>query len=82
MTGCDVVVIGGGAAGLMAAGRAAEKGAEVILVEKGQALGSKLLLSGKGRCNLTNAEEDLHRLIRVRAKGSSSPSPVSVPESD
>lgn len=70
MTGCDVVVIGGGAAGLMAAGRAAEKGAEVILVEKGQALGSKLLLSGKGRCNLTNAEEDLHRLIeRYGPKG-------------
>ena len=58
MTGRKVVVIGGGAAGLIAAGRAAEMGASVILVEKNQELGAKLLMSGKRRCNLTNAEED------------------------
>ena len=58
-SGPRVVVIGGGAAGLIAAGRAAEKGARVILVEKNQALGAKLILSGKGRCNITNAEEDM-----------------------
>ncbi len=54
-----VVVIGGGAAGLMAAGRAAEAGASVVLVEKNQTVGSKLVLSGKGRCNLTSGEEDM-----------------------
>lgn len=59
MTPPRVVVIGGGAAGLIAAGRAAEAGASVILVEKNQTVGSKLILSGKGRCNLTSGEEDL-----------------------
>ncbi|OGR45009.1 MAG: hypothetical protein A2X35_06335 [Elusimicrobia bacterium GWA2_61_42] len=51
----DVVVIGGGPAGLMAAGRAAELGARVILLEKNQRLGLKLLLTGGGRCNVTNS---------------------------
>ena len=59
MSGPRVVVIGGGAAGMIAAGRAAEMGARVTLVEKNQTLGSKLMLSGKGRCNLTNAEENI-----------------------
>jgi predicted Rossmann fold flavoprotein len=49
-----VVVIGGGAAGLMAAGRAGELGVPVILLEKNKKLGRKLLLTGKGRCNVTN----------------------------
>ena len=50
----DIIVVGGGAAGMMAAGRAAERGAKVILVEKTHRLGNKLLLTGGGRCNLTN----------------------------
>ncbi|NLM22021.1 MAG: NAD(P)/FAD-dependent oxidoreductase [Peptococcaceae bacterium] len=50
-----VIVIGGGAAGLMAAGQAAAAGAEVVLIEKMPRLGSKIAISGKGRCNLTNA---------------------------
>lgn len=50
-----VIVIGGGAAGLMAAGRAAECGARVLLLEKNRHLGVKLAITGKGRCNLTNA---------------------------
>ena len=49
-----VVVIGGGAAGMMAAGRAAELGAQVTLLEKNPRLGKKLLITGKGRCNVTN----------------------------
>ncbi|MCM8795791.1 MAG: NAD(P)/FAD-dependent oxidoreductase [Candidatus Omnitrophica bacterium] len=49
-----IIVIGGGPAGMMAAIRAAQLGCEVILLEKNPALGRKLLLSGKGRCNLTN----------------------------
>lgn len=52
-----VIVIGGGAAGLMAAGKAAEAGAEVILLERNERLGKKLTITGKGRCNLTNATD-------------------------
>jgi len=54
----DVVVIGGGPAGMMTAGRAGAKGAKVLLLEKNTDLGRKLLLTGGGRCNLTNAEPD------------------------
>ncbi len=49
-----VIVIGGGPAGLMAAGQAAEAGAEVLLLEKMMHPGRKLRITGKGRCNLTN----------------------------
>ncbi|MCX6746249.1 MAG: NAD(P)/FAD-dependent oxidoreductase [Candidatus Parcubacteria bacterium] len=50
----DIAIIGGGPAGLMAAVRSAELGAKVILLEKNPRLGIKLLLTGGGRCNLTN----------------------------
>ena len=53
----DVIVIGGGAAGLMAAGRAGELGASVLLLEKTDGIGKKILVSGKTRCNLTNSAE-------------------------
>ncbi len=59
----DVAVIGGGPAGMMAAGRAAERGARVILIEKNQSLGKKLLITGGGRCNVTNAELDTRKLL-------------------
>ena len=59
----DVAVVGGGPAGMMAAGRAAELGAKVILLEKNDTLGKKLLLTGKGRCNLTNVEFNLKKLV-------------------
>jgi len=52
----DVVVIGAGAAGLMAAGRAAQLGAKVIIIDRNKSLGRKLLITGKGRCNITQAE--------------------------
>lgn len=52
-----VVVIGAGAGGLMAAGRAAECGAEVLLLEKMNRPGRKLLLTGNSRCNLTNSRD-------------------------
>jgi predicted Rossmann fold flavoprotein len=52
----DVIVIGGGPAGMMAAGRAAESGARVLLLEKNKELGKKLSITGGGRCNLTNAQ--------------------------
>lgn len=50
----DLIVAGGGAAGMMAAGRAAELGCSVCLVEKNERLGRKIDITGKGRCNLTN----------------------------
>jgi predicted Rossmann fold flavoprotein len=52
-----IIVIGAGAAGLIAAGRAAEKGAKVLLLEKTDSPGHKIMISGKTRCNLTNARE-------------------------
>ncbi len=59
----DVAVIGGGPAGMMAAGRAAEQGAHVVLIEKNPSLGKKLLITGGGRCNILNAEFDTHALV-------------------
>jgi len=57
MDGNQAVVIGGGAAGMMAAAAAAENGRPVILLEKNEKLGKKLYITGKGRCNVTNACE-------------------------
>ena len=59
----DVIVIGGGSAGMMAAGRAAECGARVALIEKNDTLGKKLLITGGGRCNLTNAEFNTRKFL-------------------
>ncbi|MDZ8118748.1 aminoacetone oxidase family FAD-binding enzyme [Pontiella sp. NLcol2] len=56
----DVIVVGGGPAGMIAAGHAAEYGRNVLLLEKNPAPGKKLELSGGGRCNITNGEFD-HR---------------------
>ncbi len=64
----DVAVVGAGPAGMMAAGVAAESGAKVILIEKNKQLGKKLLLTGNGRCNLTNAEFNLRRLVENYGK--------------
>ena len=50
----DVIVIGGGPSGLMAAISAGEAGAKVLLIDKGDKLGRKLAISGGGRCNVTN----------------------------
>ncbi len=51
----DLIVIGGGPAGMMAAGTAASRGLSVLLLEKNPTLGKKLLITGGGRCNVTNA---------------------------
>lgn len=59
----DLIVIGGGPAGMMAAGRAAANGAHVLLLEKRHKLGVKLSITGKGRCNITNAEFENRKLI-------------------
>lgn len=52
-----VIVIGGGAAGMMAAAAAADKGRQVTLLERNEKLGKKVFITGKGRCNLTNASD-------------------------
>jgi len=52
-----IIVVGGGAAGLMAAVKAAENGAEVLLLEKMNRVGKKMLITGKGRCNITNTAQ-------------------------
>jgi predicted Rossmann fold flavoprotein len=59
----DVVVVGGGPAGMMAAGTAAENGSRVLLIEKNDSLGKKLLITGGGRCNVTNSEFDTRKLL-------------------
>ncbi|WP_321368418.1 NAD(P)/FAD-dependent oxidoreductase [uncultured Desulfuromusa sp.] len=61
----DVIVIGGGPAGIFAAGFAALSGARVLLLEKKRRCGSKLLITGKGRCNVTNSETDPRRFSEV-----------------
>ena len=57
-----VVVIGGGAAGMIAASTASNMGHDVILLEKNDRLGRKILITGKGRCNITN-DCDIEELI-------------------
>ena len=64
----DVIVVGGGASGLMAAGRALELGKRVLLLEKNRSLGEKLKITGGGRCNVTNAEFDIHKLLSKYGK--------------
>lgn len=59
----DVLVIGGGASGMMAAISAAQSGAAVLLLEKNNVLGKKLSITGGGRCNIFNAEENERLLL-------------------
>ena len=59
----DIIVIGGGPAGMMAAGRAAELGKSVLLLEKNPKLGKKLLITGGGRCNITNNKPEMKTLV-------------------
>ena len=65
----DVVVIGGGAAGLMAAGTAARTGKKVLLLEKMEKPARKIRITGKGRCNLTNARPVEEFAENVRTNG-------------
>ena len=66
----DLVVIGGGAAGLFAAGFAAKGGASVTVLERGTRPARKLLITGKGRCNVTNncSPEDFLRNVRTNPR--------------
>src|SRR3989338_670743 len=59
----DLIVVGGGASGMMASGVAGEKGRKVLLIEKNKNLGEKLKITGGGRCNITNADYNLHAFL-------------------
>lgn len=72
----DLIIIGGGAAGLMAAGTAASAGAKVVLLEKMEKPARKVRITGKGRCNLTNIRPPKSSSQRYRPTGSSSPLPM------
>ena len=56
-----IVIIGGGAAGLLCAAKSAEKGNDVVIIEKMNRCGRKLMITGKGRCNVTNASFELDK---------------------
>ncbi len=60
-----ILVVGGGAAGMMASAVAAEQGHKVVLFEQNEKLGKKIYITGKGRCNLTNAcdMEELYKNV-------------------
>lgn len=66
----DCIVIGGGAAGMMAAGTAANRGKSVLLLERNDRCGKKLSITGKGRCNVTNActDEEFFANIPVNSR--------------
>jgi predicted Rossmann fold flavoprotein len=66
MKNFDVIVVGGGAAGIMAAGRSAELGKSVLLLEKMNYTGRKLGITGKGRCNITNTNPMDDFLAKVK----------------
>ena len=75
----DVLIIGGGPAGLMAACSAAQNKAKVLVLEKNSELGKKLLISGGGRCNLTNADPNHRNFVsKYGKKGDFLFSPFSV----
>lgn len=69
MNNFDVIVIGAGVAGLIAAGRAAALGANVLVVEKMRRPGIKLLITGKGRCNITNTDNIENFMKNVHPNG-------------
>ena len=66
----DVIVIGGGASGMMAAAVASSRSKSVLVVDKNESLGEKLKITGGGRCNITNNEPDIHKMLKVYGEGS------------
>lgn len=64
-----IIVIGAGPAGMMAAIKAAENGADVTLLEKMERVGKKLLITGKGRCNITNTAEKAEIIKNIPGNG-------------
>lgn len=65
----DVIVIGGGASGMMAGAVASSLGKSVLVIDKNKNLGEKLKITGGGRCNITNDEPDIHKMLKVYGEG-------------
>ncbi len=65
----DVIVIGGGASGMMVAAVASSRGKSVLLLDKNKNLGEKLKITGGGRCNITNNEPDIHKMLKIYGNG-------------
>jgi hypothetical protein len=65
----DVIIIGGGASGMMAGAIAGARGKSVLILDKNKSLGEKLKITGGGRCNITNAEPDIHKMLKVYGEG-------------
>ena len=59
----ELIVIGAGAAGMMAAGTAGENGVKTVLLERNEKPGRKLMITGKGRCNVSNNCDSVQQLI-------------------
>ena len=74
----DVIVVGGGPSGLMAAASAGMHGAKVLLLDKGNKLGRKLAISGGGRCNVTNRIPIEEMIKNIPGNGRFMYSPFSV----
>ncbi len=65
----DVIIIGGGASGMMAGAVAGARGKTVLILDKNKSLGEKLKITGGGRCNITNAEYDIHKFLKIYGEG-------------
>ena len=65
----DVIVVGGGASGMMAAAVAGSRGKSVLILDKNKNLGEKLKITGGGRCNITNNEPDIHKMLKIYGEG-------------
>jgi len=65
----DVIIIGGGASGMMAGAISGARGKSVLILDKNKNLGEKLKITGGGRCNITNNEPDIHKLLKVYGDG-------------
>lgn len=65
----DVIIIGGGASGMMAGAVASSRGKSVLVIDKNKSLGEKLKITGGGRCNITNNEPDIHKFLKIYGEG-------------
>ncbi|MFA6515346.1 MAG: aminoacetone oxidase family FAD-binding enzyme [Candidatus Paceibacterota bacterium] len=65
----DVIIIGGGASGMMAGAVASARSLSVLVIDKNKTLGEKLKITGGGRCNITNNEPDIHKMLKVYGDG-------------
>ena len=66
----DVIIIGGGASGMMAGAVAGSRSLSVLIIDKNKFLGEKLKITGGGRCNITNNEPDTHKFMNIYGKES------------